>query len=113
MTWREFFISMQPNIDRSSMIFTPYQILIGRPSREEWDEQRMWYVWETTEACTGFPLGDPRETDQLENTGVRWEENTKMDLQEVEWGGIDWIELPQDRVRWQAALNAVMNLRVP
>jgi hypothetical protein len=50
------------------------------------------------------PLGRPRN---------RWEDNIKMDLQEVGCGGMDWIELPQDRNRWQALVNVVMNLRVP
>jgi hypothetical protein len=42
----------------------------------------------------------------------RWEDNIKMDLQEVGWEGMDWIELAQDRDRWRALVNAVMNLRV-
>jgi hypothetical protein len=50
------------------------------------------------------PLGRPRR---------RWEDNIKMDLQEVGCGGIDWIELAQERDRWWALVNAVMNLRVP
>ena len=50
------------------------------------------------------PLGRPRR---------RWEDNIKMDLQEVRWAGMGWIELAQDRDRWQALVNAVMNLRVP
>ena len=50
------------------------------------------------------PLGKPRG---------RWEDNIKMDLQEVVLGGMDWIELAQDRDRWKALVTAVMDLRVP
>ena len=48
------------------------------------------------------PLGRPRR---------RWEDNIKMDLREVRGGG-DWIELAQDRDRWRALVNTVMNFRV-
>jgi len=50
------------------------------------------------------PLGRPRR---------RWEDNIKMNLQEVEYGSRDWIELVQVRDRWRALVNAVMNLRIP
>jgi len=50
------------------------------------------------------PLGRPRR---------RWEDNIKMDLQEAGCGGMDWIQLAQDRDRWRAVVNAVMNLRFP
>ena len=50
------------------------------------------------------PLGRPRH---------RWEDNIKMNLQEVGFGGMDWIQLAQDRDRWWALVDAVMKLRVP
>jgi len=50
------------------------------------------------------PLGRPRR---------RGEDNIKMGLQKVGFAGMDWIDLAQDRDRWRALVNAVMNLRVP
>jgi len=49
----------------------------------------------------------------LERTRRRWKDSNKMDLQEVGCECMDWIELAQDRDRWQAVVNAVMNFQVP
>jgi len=62
-----------------------YRILVGKPEGKR-------------------SLGEPRG---------RWEDNIKMDLQGVGCGGMDWIKVAQDRDRWLALLNAVMNSRVP
>jgi len=58
-------------------------------------------------------VGNPEGKSPLGRHRRRWEDNIKMDLQEVGCGGMDWIELAQDRNRWRAPVNAVMNLRVP
>ena len=50
---------------------------------------------------------------QLGRSRRRWEDNIKVDLQEEGRGGMDWIDLAQDRDRWRALVNAVMNFRVP
>jgi hypothetical protein len=62
-----------------------YRVLVGKPEGKR-------------------PLVIPRR---------RWENNIKMDLREVGWGGMDWIDLPQDRDSYRALVNAVMNLQVP
>jgi len=62
-----------------------YRVLVGKPERRR-------------------PLGRPRH---------RWEDNIKMDLQEVECGGMDWIELAQVRDRWWSLVSVVMSLWFP
>jgi hypothetical protein len=62
-----------------------YRILLGKPEAKG-------------------PLGRPRR---------RWENNIIMDLREMGWGGMDWIDLAQARDQWRALVNMVMNLRVP
>jgi hypothetical protein len=62
-----------------------YRVLVGRPEGKR-------------------PLGRPRR---------RWEDNIKKDLQEVGCGGIDWIDLTQDRDTWRTLVNAVMNIPIP
>jgi len=58
-------------------------------------------------------VGKPEGKRPLGRHRRRWEDNIKMDLQEVRCLSMDWIELALDRVGWQALVNAVMNLRVP
>jgi hypothetical protein len=58
-------------------------------------------------------LGKPEGKKPLDIPRSRWEDNIKTDLQEVGCRGIDWTELAQDRGRWRALVNAVMNVRVP
>jgi hypothetical protein len=62
-----------------------YRIFVGKPERKR-------------------PLVRPRR---------RWLDNTKMDLREIGWDAVDWIDLAQDREQWRALVNTVMNLRVP
>jgi hypothetical protein len=50
------------------------------------------------------PLGRPRR---------RWVDNIKMDLGEIGWDGVEWIELVQEREQWRTLVNTVMNLRAP
>jgi hypothetical protein len=59
------------------------------------------YWWESQKERD--PLGRPRR---------RWVDNIKMDLREIGWDGVDWIELAQNRDQWRALVNTV-NLRVP
>jgi len=58
-------------------------------------------------------VGKPKEKKPMGRTRHRWENNIKMDLQAVGCGGMDWIDLAQDRDRWRTIVNAVMNLQVP
>jgi hypothetical protein len=65
------------------------------------------------EAYTGFCWGNLRDRDHLGEPGVDGGIILRLIFQDVECGGMDWIELAQDRDRWRALVNAVMNLRVP
>jgi hypothetical protein len=62
-----------------------YRILVGNPEGKR-------------------PLGRPRRG---------WVDNIKIDLRDILWDGMDWIDLAQDRNQWRVLVNAVMNLRVP
>jgi hypothetical protein len=58
-------------------------------------------------------VGNPEANRPLGSRRRRWMDNIKMDLREIEWDDMDWIDLVQDRDQWMALVNTVMNLRVP
>jgi hypothetical protein len=73
------------NVARMGEVRDAYSILVGRPKGRR-------------------PLGRPRR---------RWEDNIKTDFREIGFGDVDWIRWVQDRERWRALVNTVMNLRLP
>jgi hypothetical protein len=58
-------------------------------------------------------VGKPEGKRSLGRPRRRWVDNIKMDLLEIDWGGVDWIGLAQDKDKWRALVNVVTNLRVP
>jgi hypothetical protein len=85
------------------------RVIKSRRMREAGHVARMW-EWR---GVYRILAGRPEERRPLGRPKRRWEYNIKMDLREVVWRGMDWIQLAQDRDRWRALLNVVMNLRVP
>jgi hypothetical protein len=58
-------------------------------------------------------VGKPEDKGPLGRPRCRWAYIIKIDRREIEWDGMDWIDLAQDRGQWRALVNTVMNLRVP
>ena len=73
----------------------------------------MWHIWRKGEVCTLLWLGKPEGKRPLGRPRLRWEDNIKMDLQEVGRVCGDWMELAKDRDRWRALVSTVMNFGVP
>jgi hypothetical protein len=65
---------------------------------------RMAAKWNAYRILVGKPEG---------KTTRRWDRDIKMDLREIGWGSMDWIDLPQDRNQWRGLVNTVMNSGVP
>jgi hypothetical protein len=73
----------------------------------------MWHAWEREGACEGFWWESPWESGHLKNQGVDGRMGSKWTLgRSAGGGGVEWIHLAQDRDRWRALVNAVMNPRV-
>jgi hypothetical protein len=95
---------------KSFIFCTPPHILLGTSNQGECGGRNMWHAWERNvyrilmgKSEGKRPLGRPRH---------RWEDGIRMNLREIGWGSVEWIQLAQDRDRWQALVNTVMNLRV-
>jgi hypothetical protein len=58
-------------------------------------------------------VGRPKQKRPLGRPKHKWEDNTKIDLREIGIDGVNWIQLAQDRVRWQTLVSTIMNLQVP
>jgi hypothetical protein len=58
-------------------------------------------------------VGNPEEKRPIGQPRRRWVGNIKMDLREIRWDGMHWIDLAQDRDQWRALVNTVLNLRIP
>jgi hypothetical protein len=70
----------------------------------------MWHAREKN--CTSFWWESQKERDHFVDQGVDGRMGVRMDLREIGWGSIEWIQLAQDRDRWRVLVSIVMNLRV-
>jgi hypothetical protein len=73
----------------------------------------MWHEWGEKRKVYRLLVGKPEEKRPLGRPRRRWMDNIKMDGLEIGLNVVDWISLAQDRYKWRALVNAVMNLRVP
>jgi hypothetical protein len=70
----------------------------------------MWHTWERK--VYKVLVGKPEGKRPLGRPRRRWEDGIRMDLGEIGWQSVEWMQLAQDRDRWQAVVNTAMNLRV-
>jgi hypothetical protein len=98
------------NEELNELYFSPNIFRVIKSRRNRWAG----YVARMAERRGVYRVlvGKPVGKRHLGRPKRRWEDNIKMDFQEVGCGGMDWIELAQDRDRWRVLVNAVMNLRV-
>jgi hypothetical protein len=68
---------------------------------------------ETNRNAYRILVGNPEGKKPLGRSRRRWVDNIKMDLREIGWDGMEWVDLTEDRDQWRALVNTVMNLRVP
>jgi hypothetical protein len=99
------------NEELHDLYFSPNIIRIIKSRRMRWAG----HVARMGEKRNAYRLlaGKPKGKRQLGGPRRRWVDNIRMDLGEIGWGGVDWIGLAQDRDKWRALVNAVMNLWVP
>jgi hypothetical protein len=71
----------------------------------------MWHAWERN-VYRVLMGGKPEGKRLLGRPRLKWEDGIRMDLRDIDWGSVDWIQLAQDRDRWRALVYTVMNLRV-
>jgi hypothetical protein len=72
----------------------------------------MWHAWERGGTCTGIWWESPKGKYHLKDQGVKGRMGSKWTFGRLVGGGVKWIHLAQDRDRWRAVVNAVMNLQV-
>jgi hypothetical protein len=99
------------NEELYNMYFSPSIIRIIKSGRMRWAG----HVARMEEKRTAYRIlvGKPEGKRPLGRPKRRWEDNIRMDLRKIGWGGMDWIDLAQVRDQWKALVNTVMNLRVP
>jgi hypothetical protein len=99
------------NKELHNLYSSPNIIRMIKPKRMRW-AGHVARMGETRNAYR-ILVGKPEGNKPLGRSRYRWVDNIKIDLREIGWDGMDWIELAQDRDQWRALVNTVMNLRVP
>jgi hypothetical protein len=98
------------NDELNSLYSSPNIVRVIKSRRMRWAGH--WLAWGRGRGVYRVLIGRPEVKRSLGRPRRRWEENIKLDLREIGIDGANWILLAQDRVKWRAFANTVMNLRV-